>query len=138
MPNARIKGKALVFKLANTDYSQDLTTLTLESEEADADVTTFADAAAGGATDWYFRGEAVQSTDAATSSLHTYLWANAGATNIAFVYGPHGNATPTVTKPHYTGTVSLGRKPSIGGDADTTWTYEIEIKLDAEPTKVTA
>lgn len=133
--STRIKGKGLVFKLATVDYSADVTNIVLESEEADADVTTFADAAAGGATDWYFRGEAVQSTDAA--SLWSYLWTSAGEQNVAFLYAPHGNAIASVTKPHYTGTVTLGRKPSIGGDADSTWTFEFEIKLDAEPAKVT-
>lgn len=135
MPTTRIKGKSLVFKLATVDYSADITNIVLESEEADSDVTTFADAAAGGATDWYFRGEAIQSTDAA--SLWSYLWNSAGTQTVAYVYAPNGNAAPSVTKPHYTGTVSLGRKPSIGGDADSTWTFEFEIKCDAEPTKVT-
>lgn len=135
MPTNRIKGRSLVFKLATVDYAADVTTISLEAEEADSDVTTFADAAAGGATDWYFRGEAVQSQD--TASLHQYLWNNNGLATVAYVYAPNGNATPTTTKPHYTGTVTLGRKPSIGGDADSTWTFEFEIKCDQEPTKVT-
>ena len=134
--STRIKGKAVVFKLATTDYAADITSIVLENEEADSDVTTFADAAAGGAVDWKFTISAVQSTD--TASLWSYLWENAGTTNVAYVYAPAGNATPSTTKPHYTGTVSLGPKPSIGGDADTTWTFEVEIKCDQEPTKVTA
>lgn len=136
MPTTRIKGKALVFKLATIDYAADVTDIVLEAEEADADVTTFADAAAGGATDWFFRGTAIQSTD--TAALWNYLWNSSGTTAVAYVYAPNGNTTPSTTKPHYTGTVSLGRKPSIGGAADETWTFDFEIKCDQEPTKVTA
>ena len=131
----RIKGKALVFKLETVDYSADITDIVLESEEADSGVVTFGDAAAGGATDWFFRGTAVAGTD---TGFWKYLWSDSGTVNVAYVYAPNGNTTPTTDKPHYTGTVSLGRKPSIGGAADEEWTFDFEIKCDQTPTEVTA
>lgn len=135
MPSTRNLGKGLVFKLATIDYSGDITELALEVEEADADVTTFADAAAGGATDYWFRGTAVQSGD--TASLHQYLWGANGTSGVAYVYAPFGNATPSATKPHYTGTVAFGRKPNIGGAADETQTFDFEFKTEQAPLKVT-
>ena len=136
MPNTRIKGKAAIFKLATTDYAADITTITLNNEDADSDVTTFADAAAGGAIDWFFEGTAIQSTD--TAALWKYLWTNSGTTSVAYVFAPHGNATPSTTKPHYTGTVDIGPKPAIGGDADSTFTFEFRLDCNEEPTQLTA
>lgn len=132
----RIKGKSgMIFKLATVDYGADLTTINLSNEDADADVTTFADAATGGATQWFFEGTAVSATDA--GSLWNYLWSAAGATNVAYVYAPNGNTTPSVAKPHYTGTATIGRKPGIGGDAGSTFTFDFRIDVDQEPTKQT-
>lgn len=127
----RIKGKGALFTLGATDFGPECTSIVLENEDADADVTTFADAAAGGAKQWFFTISAVQSTDA--TSLWRYLWDNAGDLDVAFVYAPHGNAVVTASLPHYTGTVDLPAKPSIGGDADTTYTFEVRIDVNGEP-----
>lgn len=130
--NPRILGKKVLFKLDGVDYSDDIIELTLEPEEADTDVVTFADAAAGGATDYWLRGSAIQSN--ASASLHKYLWDNNGETEVPYVLGVEGNAVPSATQPHQTGTVSLGRKPLRGGKADETFVFDFEIKADQEPT----
>lgn len=133
--STRIKGKSAIFEVDGVDYAGDITSIVLENEAADADVTTFADAAAGGAVEWKFSITAVQSTD--TGSLWNYLWTAAGDTDVPFTYGPQGNETPSTAKPHFTGTLDLGPKPSIGGDADATWTFDVELKVNGEPTRVT-
>lgn len=138
MATTRITGKqGLVFKLETVDYASDVTTVTLSNEDADADVTTFADAAAGGTKQWFFEGTALAGTDT-TGALWRYLWANTGDNNVAFVYAPYGNATPTADKPHFTGTCTIGAKPEIGGEAGSTWTFDFRIDVNAEPTLVSA
>ena len=134
----RITGKqGLIFKLAATDYAADVTTISLSNEDSDSDVVTFADAAAGGTKQWFFEGEAVAGTDS-TGALWRYLWGATGTATVAYVYAPNGNATPSVAKPHFTGTATIGAKPPIGGDAGSTWTFEFRIDCNAEPTLLTA
>jgi trans-2-enoyl-CoA reductase len=128
MARNRLKGKSIVFSVEGTDYTLDATSIALTHEEADDDEVTFADAAAGGAYDWKMTISALQSTDA--DALHTFFWTHAGE-SIDFVFGPNGNAVPTVAQPHFTGTVKLDNKlPDIGGDADSTWTFEKELEVD--------
>lgn len=139
MSATRISGKTgLVFKLATNDFGADVSTITLTNEDADSDVTTFADAAAGGTKQWYFEGTAVTGTNGETNALWNYLWENTGTDDIAYVYAPHGNAVASTEKPHFTGTVKIGAKPPIGGDAGTTFTFDFRIDANGEPTLVTA
>lgn len=132
MPATRISGKTnLVFKLAGTDFGADVSTISLTNEDADSDVTTFADAAAGGTKQWFFEGTAVSGTN--SGSLWDYLWQNTG-TSVAYIYAPHGNATPSASQPHFTGNVTIGAKPPIGGEAGQTFTFDFRIDCDEEPT----
>ncbi|MFC9846651.1 hypothetical protein ACFWFF_37580 [Streptomyces sp. NPDC060223] len=132
--STRIRGKSLILKVNDTEYMADVTSAVLKNEEADGDVTTFADAAAGGARAWFFELTAIQSTD--TTSFWSYLWANTGD-EVEFVFAPHGNAIPTTAQPHFEGSVTVGAKPDIGGEANATATFEYRLDLVAEPTKVT-
>lgn len=135
MAATRITGKTnLVFELGGTDFGADVSSISLTNEDADSDVTTFADAAAGGAKQWYFEVTAVSGTN--TGSLWDYLWTNSGTT-VAYAYAPHGNATPSATQPHFTGSVAIGAKPPIGGEAGQTFTFDIRLDCTAEPTRAT-
>ena len=140
MPNARIKGNVLpVLTLGSpgSEYSTDLISWTIENEEADSDVVTFEDAASGGARQFFLRGSAIQST--ATASFWTYVWENSGDTGVAYTIAPHGNATPSVAQPHFVGTLSIGPKPTIGGEASTSstsaFTFDFEFEIDGVPLK---
>lgn len=136
MARNRLKGKSIVFTVDETDYTLDATSIEFSHEEADDDEVTFADAAAGGAYEWLCTITALQSTDA--DALHTFFWDNAGQT-VNFVFGPNGNELPSVAQPHYTGSFKLSNQlPSIGGDADTTWTFEKELQVEGQLTRVTA
>jgi hypothetical protein len=137
--STRIKGTQLTLTIGGVDYAMDVTAITLENEESAAGVTTFEDAAAGGARQFYFTGTAIQSTD--EDSFWTELWEQATRTGISYVYAPWGNETPTADQPHFTGDdLELGPKPFIGGEAgaDNEFTFEFRFDLGSEPTKEVA
>lgn len=133
--STRIKGSKLALKFGSPaeDYWADVTAVTLTNEEADADVVTFADAAEGGARDYFLNITAIQSTD--PTSLWRYIWEQSG-TEVAYTYAPHGNETPTDTQPHFIGTVTIGPKPEIGGEAgvNVTQTFETQWTCVGTPT----
>lgn len=132
--STRIRGKALTFKLATTDYSIDATSVVLQNEEAADDVITFCETGQQN-VQWFFEVEAITSTDA--TSFWSYCWDNAGD-EVAFVFAPHGNATPSTSQPHFTGTLNIGNKPSLGGAVNSTFTFQKRFDLVGAPTKVTA
>lgn len=127
----RIKGnKKLTLTFGAVDYSCDATKINLTSEDADSDVTTFCDAADGGSKQWYFDITAIQSTD--PTSFWRYLWESTGE-EVEYVYMPHGNAVATTDQPHFTGTVKVGSKPDIGGEAGATYTFDTRLDCTGEP-----
>lgn len=126
----RIKGNNIVFKLGAVDYNIDATSVVFSHEEADT--VTFGD----GGYEWKCAITAVQATEAA--SLHSFFWTNSG-TSVNFVFAPNGNAVPSVTQPHYTGSIQLpNKKPDVGGDANSTWTFDMELDVVGDLTKVTS
>jgi len=132
--STRIKGTKLALLLGSpgTDIWADITSYSLEPTEADSDVTTFADAAAGGAWDYLLKLSAIQSTD--PTSFWRMVWEQSGD-EVAFTLAPHGNTTPTTAQPHFIGTVKIGAKPKLGGDAGTgAFTFDAEWKVLGEPT----
>jgi len=137
MPGSnRIKGTKLMLKLGATDHWADITAYNLTNEEADSDVTTFADAAAGGSRQFKLSGTAVQSTD--TTSFWSYVWANTGQT-VGFTLSPHGNSSATAAQPLFTGNVKIGAKPPIGGEAGVnSFTFDFEWDLVGDPVKTPA
>lgn len=134
--SARIKGAQLALKFGGTDYWADATSVVLDNEESNG-ALTFEDASLGGARQYFFTVSAIQSTD--SSSFWSYLWANTGEI-VTYTYAPHGNATATADQPHFTGTVKIGAKPSVGGDAGMTNEFIFTTRLDCqeEPTRVDA
>lgn len=137
MPSTRIKGKSLVFEVDGSEFACDVTSVTLANEEAaDQDAVTFCDASSGTSAQWYLEVSAITSTDA--DSFWSFLWDNAGTTDVSFTFAPHGNAVPSTTQPHFEGEVTLPTAPAIGGEANSTWTFDVRMDLEAEPTKVTS
>lgn len=131
--STRIKGAQLALEFGGTDYWADATSVVLENEDSSG-ALTFEDASLGGARQFYFTVSAIQSTDA--SSFWSYLWANTGEI-VNYTYAPHGNETPTADKPHFTGTVKIGAKPAMGGDAGINNEFVFTTRLDCqeEPTR---
>jgi hypothetical protein len=136
MAASKYKGKSLSITVDAVEYNMDLTSIVLQNEEADDDATTFADLATGGAVQWFFEIEAV--SDYSASSLWSFLWTNAGDSDVAFVFKPYGNATPTASQPHFTGTFNVGSKPAVGGTANEVFTFEARLDVNGEPVKVVA
>lgn len=131
--STRIKGAALGLTIDGVDYWADVTSVVFDNEEASGDVTTFADAEAGGARQHFATISAIQSVQ--TASFWRFVWDNTGQT-ATYKYAPHGNAVATADQPHLTGTLKIGPKPSLGGDAGATNTYTFETRfdIDGEPT----
>lgn len=135
MGSTRIKGTKLTLTLGSPgiDYSTDLTTYKLAAGDADkGGLTTFEDAANGGAKAYKLSGTAAQSTDAA--SFWRYVWDNVGET-AAFTIAPHGNTPATAAQPHFLGTVTIGQRPDLGGDAgtDSEFSFDFEWNVEGEP-----
>lgn len=133
--------RSLVVSVAAADSTAQVSDLRVEADDADSAFTSFADAAAGGAKDWFLRGVAVQ--DLAAASLWRKIWSSAGTT-VAVLVKPYGNATASVSQPHYSGNVTI-KVPNgvvIGGEADPNtsarFTWEIDWPFDAKPTEITS
>lgn len=132
--STRLKGTKLSLSIGTpaVDYWADLSSWKITNADAASDVTTFEDAAAGGAKQFKLTGTAVQST--ATGSFWRYVWANTGAM-AAFTIAPHGNVTATAEQPHVIGTLTIGPKPDLGGDAGTgAFTFDFEFEVTGTPT----
>lgn len=127
--STRIKGNALALTFGGTDYWADATSVMFENEDSAAGVTTFEDASKAGSRTYYFTVGAIQSTD--SSSFWSYLWENTGEV-VAYKYAVHGNATATADEPHLIGTVKIGPKPSLGGEASVTGEFTFEVRLDCQ------
>lgn len=96
------------------DYSGNLKAVDIAGEDKDDSDLTFYEAAQGETKDYTVTLTAIQST--VVGSLWRLLWDNPGG-EFAFVYGPHGNATPTADKPHFEMTLKADGRPSIGNTA---------------------
>jgi hypothetical protein len=129
LTNGIYKGKGLSLTINSIEYNLDAKSVALSSE--DKDVITFADIASG-AKQWFFTVTAL--FDAGTGSLWRYVWDNAGTEDVAFTFKPYGNATASATQPHFTGTLTVGTKPDISGDANSTFEFEVRFDVDGEPT----
>lgn len=135
--STRIKGNALKLTIDGDDYYADCISVVLENEEANSNVVTFADAAAGGSWQWFFTIEAIQSGD--TTSFWQKMWDMAGGTtDIAYEFNPWGAATPSSSQPNFEGNVRLKQPPFIGGAASVTDEYTFTVRLDCQETPVQA
>lgn len=132
---ARIKGTKLTLTVGAQEISVDATSARAEPAVASPDVVTFKDALQGDTFDWNLLISGVQSTEVA--SFWRFLWANSGAI-VPYVLRPHGNAVPTVSEPHFTGTVKITQKPPIGGAAGqaVTFAFDATLPCQEEPTLV--
>lgn len=135
MAAKKFKGKGLSLLVDAEEFNADGTNVVLDSEDADGDATTFAELEDGTPQDWFFSITAV--ADYAATTFWSLLWDNAGE-EVAYVFKPYGNATPTTTQPHFTGEVTIPKKPPIGGAAGETWTYEARLDCVEPPVRVTA
>ena len=127
----RVKANSITITVDGDDFTADLSSIMLQSEEASTDVTSFAQAATGGASDFYIELSGVTSTD--TTSFWLTCWNNPGL-EVPFVLTV-GSSTPG----EFSGTlriVAKGRVP-FGGEAsaDGSWSFSgVRFEVVGEPT----
>ena len=123
--STRIKAQNIVFKIGTTDYACDATMVELTLEDAPGDVQTFCEYRVGGV--WKLKLEGLTSGD--TASLYQVLWANYG-TKVAFTVAAQGNATPTTSAPHYTGTVVFDELPPLSLTTNEVTKFSVNLTVD--------
>lgn len=138
---AALTARTLTITVAATDYTAQVFTAQFEAEAADTDDVTYSEAAAGGGRVYKLVLKLTQ--DMAASTLWTQVWTVAG-TDVAVLMKPYGNASASVSQPHFTATCNV-REPDgvfIGGEADSSTTkrqtIEVEWPCTAKPVRVTA
>jgi hypothetical protein len=138
---AQLNKRSMVVTVAATDYTAQVSVCALRSRKKDSDFVTFADAAAGGAREYYQAITMVQ--DLATGTLWDKIWTVPG-TSVAVLLKPYGNAVASAAQPHYSGNLTITEPDGdlIGGEADASVsarnTVEVEWVWDAKPTKITS
>lgn len=138
---AALGTRLLTLSIGGSDYTAQVSKTVITSNPADSDFTTFAQAATGGGREYRLEFTAVQ--DLATTTLWDKVWTVPGTT-VAGLLKPYGNASASVSQPHYTfnATVTEPDGDFIGGEADASttsrMTFECSWVLDAKPTKVTS
>ena len=138
---ARVTPRLIALEVDGDDRSDEVAKAVITSAPAESDFLTFAEARAGGGRDYVLAMTIAQ--DHASGTLWDLIWTGAG-TEVAGTYSPYGNATPTVSQPHYdfTATVAEPDGDFLGGEANSSTTavatVDVEWALNAKPTKVTA
>lgn len=138
---AALTGRALKISVATTDYEAQVFEAIVKSAKADDSNVTFAEAAAGGGREYVLAIKLTQ--DMAATSLWSKIWDAAG-TDVAVLMKPYGNASASVSQPHYTMTATVSEPDGelFGGEANPSpterWQVEVEWKLTGKPTRVTA
>jgi hypothetical protein len=127
---ARIKGKSIVFEVDGTEYAGQTSNVTFSSAVGTLGFGDYTDSLD-------FTCAVTGFQDTAAASLHSELWANPGAT-VTLTFAPHGNASPSVSEPHFTATGYAETVPDLGGAAGEYFVYDINFILDGKPTRVTA
>lgn len=133
--------RSLTVTIDSEDYTAEVSNCRIVSGEADADFTTFADAAAGGARE--YRLEFTAGQDVEADSLWDKMFTMAGD-SVAVLIKPAGGTTATPTQPHFTGNVTITEPDGdmLGGEANAStsarFTFECSWVFAAKPVRVTA
>lgn len=127
----RVKANSLTITIDGVDHTADLSAINLFSEEASSDVTTFADAQSGGASDWAIEMSGVTST--AATSFWMACWNNPGE-EVAFTL-----ETSSSTPGEFAGTLRIPARGRLGfsgeASADGTLSWSgVRFEVVGEPT----
>lgn len=138
---ARVVPRMIALDVDGVDRSDEVSKSEITAGPKGTDFVSFAEARSGGGREYKLAMTIAQ--DHASGTLWDLIWTGAG-TEVAGTYSPYGNATPTVSQPHYdfTATVAEPDGDFLGGEANSSTTavatVEVEWALNAKPTKVTA
>lgn len=122
--STRIKATNIVFKINTTDYACDTNGVELTIADAPGDVQTFCEVRPG--AEWTLKLDGITSGDSA--SLYQLLFANFG-TEVAFTVAPNGNASPSTSQPHYTGTVIFNELPPLTLTSNEVSKFSVSLKV---------
>lgn len=122
--STRIIAKNIIFKINTTDYACDAQVVELTIGDRSGDLRTFCEVQVG--QEWKLALTGITSGD--TGSLYQLLWANYG-TEVAFTVAPAGNATPTTSEPHYTGTVIFDQLPPMSLTSGDVSQFQVELTV---------
>jgi hypothetical protein len=122
--STRIKATNIVFKINTTDFACDTTGVELTIADAPGDVQTFCEVRPG--AEWMLKLDGITSGDSA--SLYQLLFANFG-TEVAFTVAPNGNASPSTSQPHYTGTVIFNELPPLTLTSNEVSKFSVSLKV---------
>ena len=75
-------------------------------------------------------------SDYGADSFWSFCWDNSGE-EVTFLFKPYGNATASTSQPHFSGTATVNRKPPVGGEAGSVFTFETRFDIVGTPTRVT-
>jgi hypothetical protein len=132
----RADGKNLQLSFGAVDVACVSSSIVLDSEDAPAELVTFADVIAGADRRWFFNVTGYP--DYAAGSFWSLLWNTPAFTPIPYLFKPYGNTAPTTDQPHFAGQVTVDQRPGVGGDAGRAWTFDARLTCTATPTLVTA
>lgn len=142
---ARVSPRLLVLEMGavglETDRSLELSKIEFHSAPADVEFVSFSEARQGGART--YTAQLTMTQDHATGSLWREIWDNAGD-QLSGVYAPYGNASPSVSQPHYSFLATIAEPDGLlmGGEATSSTravaSVEVEWELAAKPTPITA
>lgn len=132
----RADGKSLSLTFSTVEVNCVSTSIVLDNEDADAELVTFGDVVAGNDKRWYFVVTGLP--DYSPGTWWTLCWETPQYTPLPYLFKPYGNAVASPSQPHFTGSVMVDRKPPVGGDAGSVWSFDTRLSCTANPTRVTA
>jgi hypothetical protein len=122
--STRIIGQNIIFKLASTTYAPDINMFELTLGDAPGGQRTMTEVRSNG--EWTLKLSGIVSGE--SDSLYRLLWENFG-TEVAFVCGPNGNASPGADTPHYTGTVVFNELPPLSITSGEDVNFEVSLRV---------
>jgi hypothetical protein len=122
--STRIVGQNIVFKLDATSYAPDISAFELTLGDAPGGIRTMTEVRPNG--EWSLKLSGVVSGDA--DSLYQFLWLNYG-TEVDFICGPNGTATPGADAPHYLGTVIINELPPLSITAGEDINFDVTLRV---------
>lgn len=135
---AELGTRALTLKIGGTDYTGTVSNCRITAGDSDADFTSFADAATGGARTYKLAMTLKQ--DPAAASLWDKVWTSAGTT-VAAIVAPNGGTVASATQPTFTGNVIVSEPDGdlLGGEANKSasarFTIDVEWEFTAKPVR---
>lgn len=124
MVSKRIRGSKLSLVIDGVDHWSDASSVVLSQDperlrQFDGSYR-FAD------PKWTFDVSGIQSLQ--PGSLWRALWDNEGK-KVPFRFAPHGNSKASTEQPHFTGTLQIGPRPELGGEASIGGSHSFDASL---------